>query len=66
MYELQRVFNGYIIARPGKKWQRNRYIKNIANGRAWIVTDHAHARHYSKETAEKHLKALNAGLYELK
>lgn len=54
-YELEKVYDGYIIREKGKcVW-----VKSYTRYGYKFVLDHTYAQHFSKKTADKHLQELN-------
>ena len=56
MYEIEKLYNGYIIyiVIEGKK----HYLQGYRKGLYKFTLDYAYAKRYSKETAQKHINIL--------
>jgi hypothetical protein len=56
MYELIKTFKGYHIRKPDGRFYL--YVSKVYNGKYTWVTDHTYAKHFSLNTAKKHVEKL--------
>lgn len=53
---------GYEVAIEGLH-SKTLYLGSVKNGKMKLWCDYAYARHYTLKTAQKHVDAINKGLY---
>lgn len=58
MYELDYTHHGYMIKKPNPNGKFFLYVSGYYKGKYKWTTDHTYAKHYSLETAKKHLNNL--------
>ena len=55
-FEKEKVYDGYIIRQKGKMI----WVSDYRKGGYKFVVDHSHAKHYSEQKADEHIKELEA------
>lgn len=60
MYELDYKYRGYMIRQPNPNGKFYLYVSGYYKGKYKWTTDFTYAKHYSLETAKKHLQSLEA------
>lgn len=58
MYSLDYTWQGYSIKKPNPHGKFYLYVSGYYKGKYKFTTDHLYAKHYSLETAKKHLENL--------
>lgn len=57
-YEIYNTFRGYVIRKPnGKFWL---YLSKVYKGKHIWMDDHTYAKHFTLQTAQKHIEMLKA------
>lgn len=62
-YELIQTYKGYHIRKPNPHNKFYLYVASVYKGNYKWVTDHSHAKHFSLETAKKHIEILKKGTH---
>lgn len=58
----EKTWGGYKIVIKGL-YYRPLYVGHVRDGKMKLWCDYAHARPYTLKTAQKHVDAINKGLY---
>lgn len=63
---IQKQYGGYIAGYSFHNGYRivSHYVKSFYNNKYSFTLDYLHARHYSRETATKHAKAISNAIKE--